>query len=776
MNHLIDQNARDRFTTELEQNFSVIAPAGVGKTHAITQRIVALAEAQDKAATQNEFLSRLVIVTYTNKAASEMQQRAREALLKTKVSARTISLFNQAFFGTIHGFCMKLLSSYGYALGLPGNFQPLLQDDDVWEAFLQRGLLLDKITNQAKLQQLLRVMPIEAILTLARHLPPGPPARDSSDRLALDAIDFTEIQTFEEKGTGKANIIRSKQALAQWLEKLHHHLGYTGLPQLFGTHKKLTSAWKPIMEKLGSQLSLLLYPVVYEMAEQYRDFRLSEGLITYDDQVAFAEKLIWHTDVGSEIRGMMYRVILDEAQDTDPRQFGVLLDVVRSVKAERSWVEDANRHHPEPGRFCMVGDPQQSIYGSRADLSFYKRAHAYVSRSNCGEEVTFAVTFRCDQKIIDFVNTLFPRLLPGDQGQAEFVPLRERPDIAEGQVIRWTLEDDWDSQEDAPTTEQCMLREASMVARKLKETGLTALRAECWSEVAILCPRRAWLEILSKALRKEGFEIDLHSRDHKKGDSPVYAWFVSLMTCLAEPWREYEIVGLLREVFGFSDEQLYEHRSAKGSFKIQVQQPNVGHPEVRKTITLLHELRDKTSRWSLAQAVDEIVRSVQLQDRLVGIQAAENQWPEQQHVCEGIDIPRELDTLLMEAVLAEENELLFEEWVKELQGTFTMETPQETLVNPHALQLITCQKAKGLQWAAVVIPFLNAEIGSVSPRYPMAIKQGIDAAPLLVPQSVFYPDVEKETARLKTLQEFVRLSYVTLTRAKRTLILCDDFK
>jgi ATP-dependent exoDNAse (exonuclease V) beta subunit len=75
---LRDESARARFATELDRNFSVVASAGSGKTTAITQRILSIARSADAA----EILPRLVVVTFTNRAADEMQQRTRQALLQ----------------------------------------------------------------------------------------------------------------------------------------------------------------------------------------------------------------------------------------------------------------------------------------------------------------------------------------------------------------------------------------------------------------------------------------------------------------------------------------------------------------------------------------------------------------------------------------------------------------------------------------------------------------------------------------------------------------------
>ena len=74
-----DHSQRDRFATELERNFSVIAAAGTGKTTAITERIVEIARRRP------DWLPRLVVVTFTNRAADEMQQRARQRIFETGV-------------------------------------------------------------------------------------------------------------------------------------------------------------------------------------------------------------------------------------------------------------------------------------------------------------------------------------------------------------------------------------------------------------------------------------------------------------------------------------------------------------------------------------------------------------------------------------------------------------------------------------------------------------------------------------------------------------------
>ena len=205
----------------------------------------------------------------------------------------------------------------------------------------------------------------------------------------------------------------------------------------------------------------------------------------------------------------------------------------------------------------MVGDFQQSIYWQRADLNYYRAVHeALVSHKN-GESLEFAVTFRLDQKQLDFVNETFREILNNKDGQVRFVELQPRPDILPGKVIRVPLV----AKELLPKEKklkdyQKARIEAVYLAGWIKNAGLKKLSADSWREVAILCPRKAWLQTMAAALRRVGLPVAIQSEKDVKGDGPAYAWLTALLTIMSDPLNAYEIVGVLREIFGASDNDL----------------------------------------------------------------------------------------------------------------------------------------------------------------------------------------------------------------------------
>src|SRR5215470_3203769 len=160
-----DEHARGRFASELDRNFSVVASAGSGKTTAITERILSIARSPNAV----KILPHLVVVTFTNRAADEMQQRTRHALLQEHLPLEVQTAFNRAFFGTIHSFCMKLLTDFGHYLGLPAPLELVEDDDDLWQEFAQNQTRIGRSLGDRDRAVLLRFVQARDLLELARR-------------------------------------------------------------------------------------------------------------------------------------------------------------------------------------------------------------------------------------------------------------------------------------------------------------------------------------------------------------------------------------------------------------------------------------------------------------------------------------------------------------------------------------------------------------------------------------------------------------------------------
>ena len=108
-------NAQKEAVLYLEGPLLIVAGAGSGKTKVLTSRIAHIIK--EKKAFPNQILS----VTFTNKAAKEMQTRVSKML----GSAAT----GLSWLGTFHSICAKILRKHATAANLNSNFTIIDTDD-----------------------------------------------------------------------------------------------------------------------------------------------------------------------------------------------------------------------------------------------------------------------------------------------------------------------------------------------------------------------------------------------------------------------------------------------------------------------------------------------------------------------------------------------------------------------------------------------------------------------------------------------------------------------
>ncbi len=756
MVRLSDESARARFADELDRNFSVVASAGSGKTTAITQRVLSIARSVNAA----EILPRLVIVTFTNRAADEMQQRTRQILLEAKLGTEVQTAFNRAFFGTIHSFCMKLLTDYGHYLGLPAPLELLSNDDDLWQEFVQSQTHIGHSLGEKDRATLLRLVQARDLMELGRRagsavlcvpeLPPCP------------TLDFREVYARVDHG-GRDSISKSQAELREWEKRYAGDWEYLRWPVCFtAANSNFSDLWTQTFSPLRRWISAAATCVAAEVQRDFLDFRLERGFVTYGDQVALAKELLQHPVAAPRIREEKVRVILDEAQDTEPAQFSVLLEATRPAAATGDWME-TRVDPPPPGHFCMVGDFQQSIYWERADLNYYRAVHEALIADKNGESLEFSVTFRLDQKQLDFVNATFREILNDKDGQVRFVELQPRPEILPGRVIRVPLVAKELLPEGRKLKDYQNARiEAEYLARWIRHAGLRKLSADSWREVAILCPRKAWLQTMAAALRRAGLPVAIQSERDVKGDSAAYAWLTALLTIMTDPLNAYEIVGVLREIFGVSDHDLAIFAEAqKTRFGIDEVLPVAG--KISSHLRTLAEIRQRAEGLALFDAVALIVKQTQLRQRLLLLPATEFG-----------DLPRELDALLAQAAEAEASGMILAEFAEHLRNDFTMPRAVRFSADDDAIQLITSHKAKGSEWQAVIVPFLARDLRPPSQPYPHFVKPLATGELLIAFGKEDKSKDLKDAIELARQQELERLLYVATTRARHTLVLVLD--
>ncbi|MBX4269022.1 helicase-exonuclease AddAB subunit AddA [Clostridium estertheticum] len=134
-------------------NILVAAAAGSGKTAVLVERIIKIVTDEDRPTD----IDKLLVVTFTNAAASEMRERIAAAISKelhnkpqSKLLQRQLTLLNKSSITTIHSFCLEVIRNNFHVVDLDPNFRiadgteaVLLKQEALEELFEDRYIAIE---------------------------------------------------------------------------------------------------------------------------------------------------------------------------------------------------------------------------------------------------------------------------------------------------------------------------------------------------------------------------------------------------------------------------------------------------------------------------------------------------------------------------------------------------------------------------------------------------------------------------------------------------------
>ncbi len=124
----------------LDTALQVLASAGSGKTRVLTERVRYILSSTKKGS--------VIALTFTNKAAEEMQTRLTEYDISEE----------RFWVGTVHSVAQRVLEQYGHTIGLPSELHIYERDKDRMEVFMQSlrddGIDIDSYLNVSNSKEL----------------------------------------------------------------------------------------------------------------------------------------------------------------------------------------------------------------------------------------------------------------------------------------------------------------------------------------------------------------------------------------------------------------------------------------------------------------------------------------------------------------------------------------------------------------------------------------------------------------------------------------------
>jgi ATP-dependent exoDNAse (exonuclease V) beta subunit len=129
----VDQKAYEAAISERERNVVIDAGAGTGKTTALIERFIHLVAPSGESQTHIP-ITRIAAITFTRRAAGELQFRVRQALLQNLSQKNVpperehqlyeaLSHIDTAYIGTIHSFCDRLMRLRPVEMNLSPSYE-----------------------------------------------------------------------------------------------------------------------------------------------------------------------------------------------------------------------------------------------------------------------------------------------------------------------------------------------------------------------------------------------------------------------------------------------------------------------------------------------------------------------------------------------------------------------------------------------------------------------------------------------------------------------------
>lgn len=306
------------------------------------------------------------------------------------------------------------------------------------------------------------------------------------------------------------------------------------------------------------------------MAEEIRCFvqRVfhEEEVFTPDDILTCMFAAVEKTAFVDAMRKRYQAVIVDEFQDTDPIQWGIISKLF--LPEEKKW-----------GALYLVGDPKQSIYGfRRADIYTYMQAAKELGSE---AQATLTTNFRSQGSLIRALNALLdqekvPDLihLPKTQENIPCIQVNI-PEGAEGKLFKdegaalqfFAAEGGigrgktWPSE--AIFEEQLFPFITQEIQRLHKDDGLA------WSQFAVLVRDRFEAENLQKFLKTWNVPSTA-KRSSSLVDSPIFTAFFDLIYAAIHPFSHTAVVKVLAGILiAWDHDKLKDFTEGEGADLVQ---------------------------------------------------------------------------------------------------------------------------------------------------------------------------------------------------------------
>jgi ATP-dependent helicase/nuclease subunit A len=539
-------------------------------------------------------------------------------------------------------------------------------------------------------------------------------------------------------------------------------------------HDERDRIWTLVQRKRAIETrdrSAALFTIAYAVIARFRAEKDRRGLLDYEDLIDKTLELLkddraaW---VHYKLDRGIHHVLIDEAQDTSPKQWEI-------VKALVSEFFAGLGAHDRPRTIFAVGDEKQSIFSFQgaAPREFaemrrhFEQAHQRAALQFVATE--FKHSFRSGGNVLGAVDKVFfPPEAHAGLTTDPVHPVHEAlPDAAPGLVEVWELakSDERNAVEpwDAPFDTQAVTGGVVKLAKRIAGTVAAWRRqGRLAKDVLILVRRRgALFEAVIRALKNEGVPVAGADRLVLTEHIAVMDLMV-LADALLLPENDLALATALKSpLFGIDDDDLFKLAfDRKGSLRSSLQ---AQRPDLAARLDGLSVAARKLAPFAFyADLLGAGQGRKKILDRL------------------GHEANDALDEFLNLALDYERGQTPslqgFVAWLRSAEA----EVKRDMEMARDEVRVMTVHGAKGLEAPIVILADTTTPPQGWHPPRLLALppdKIGPGAADRLVWAGAKTNDVgpmaaAREAARDDARDEYRRLLYVAMTRAIERLIVC----
>jgi ATP-dependent helicase/nuclease subunit A len=743
----------------------VVAGPGSGKTTVLVAYFAQLVESGVDP-------SRILAITFTDKAANNMRERLVEAF-RSRPEIR--GKLERAYVSTVDGFCTRLLKENAVFAGIDPGFhvmderqslraQRVAVDAALDSMFAERpdrmrAMMRGLATTDAGAEVLgvydaVRAAGI-AIADLSRFAAPPPinvsseieemrkqPRNQQPRAWRLDQwAHLQEAQDWLERiaaalPLGAEAALRAIESFTPDLRKLK-----TG-NSIYDLLKKFKQSSQPELEyslisEYYTDARTTTLDLLQRFDRTYREGKHQLGALDYGDLEECAVRLLEdHPEVRRRVQNQFDQVLMDELQDTNGLQ-ARLLELLRA-----------------PNRFYAVGDINQSIYGFRHANPDVFRAYRHAVAAGNGRLVELVENFRSRPDILRAVEVVTDgasgietrRLVPG-----LVFPAKSEPSVEVLAATTPKLEAQWVAARIAELENRLRLRDRTA---EFRDFAVLVRNSEVLAEFTSAFDDCAIPYVVN---RGKGFYETREIVD-----------LMLLLRVVVNPRDEVGTAGVLRSPFvGVSDEALFRLKllGNLGAALEGLTAEELAGFAPDDAAKLAH-FRDRLAPWRTERdytGIDRLLLRALDDSGYAGFADARAAANIEKFLAQA----RAAGARQTLAEFVDEIELLRESQPRE------PDAPPEDSAN--AVKIMTVHAAKGLEFPVVFLAALNKGIDSSPGAISFSPHIGLGANwhhPLGgKDKSDSFRHLIKEELKQREKEEGHRLLYVAMTRAEDHLVL-----